>query len=192
MKIVNYTLRSTVFVAFAFFCSSLTCDLLGDATDINLNVQLTHTFTVDENFDSKNAPVPYSKVEVIDADANADFKEIKARIKDIEITKITYKVSDYEADGKVALIDGKASFSTSETGQSIGSAALALQDIQAAASSGEPLTLNFDASGLSQIADNLQSASKVYIKTSGTLSKTPVAFKVKVFLDCKVKASPVK
>ncbi|MFZ6000653.1 MAG: hypothetical protein ACOYW3_09090 [Bacteroidota bacterium] len=192
MKALNYTLRSAVFLAFAFFCSSLTCDMLGDATDVTLNVQLTHTFVVDERADSKGNPVSYSKVEVINADDNADFKEIKSRIKDITITKVTYSASDYAADGKVTFTNGKGSFSTTESGAPFATANLEFQDIQTAASGGTVYTLALDDSGLSQVAKNLKDAGTVYMKASGTFSKTPVAFKVKVKLDCKVTASPVK
>lgn len=189
---LKYSLRSAVFVAFAFFCSSLTCDLLGDATDVSLNVQLSHTFVVDENADSKGAPVSYSKIEVINADDNQDFKDIKSRIKDIEITKVSYMASDYEADGKVTFTDGKGSFSATEAGAPFATANLEFQDVQTAASSGTIYTLNVNDTGLSEVAKNLKDLGKVYMKTSGTFSKTPVAFKVKVLLDCKITASPIK
>jgi len=192
MKALKFVFRSVIAVTFAFLCSSLSCDILDKVDDVSFDVKLTHTFNADEKTDSKGAPVPYSKVETLDATQNTDFNKYKSNIKEITVKSVTYVVSGYKADGKVLFSDGTAKFSALGVNASpFATAALEFKDIQEAATSGTVYTLNIDQTGLNAIATQLKDVSLVQITSSGILSKTPVAFSVLVTVECTAKASPL-
>jgi len=181
-------LRSLVFIGLALFGSAATCDILGDADDIKFDLTLTHTFVIDERLDSKGSPVAYAKVELIDATKDVDFNRYKDKITDIKVNSVGYSASDYSAPAKVNFSNGKASFYAPGTTTSpFATADLVFQDIQAAASTGQVFSLNFT-TGLDKVSSSLKDTKTLAIGASGTLSKTPVAVKVRVVVKCTVTA----
>lgn len=163
------------------------CSLFEKVDDVTFDVEITHTFVIDENMDSQGNPVSYSDVDAIDPKTNSDFNKYKDKIKEITVNKITYTVSDYEADGAVSFTNGTGKFKATASGTTaLGSAGISFQNIQA--SVGGNFELTYAVSDLNAIANHLEKVEPVYFEVAGTFSKTPVAFKVPVTIHCTIKA----
>lgn len=185
MNILKYTLRTAMAVCVIFLMSNASCELFDKVDDITFNVVLEHPFTINETAIS-NGPVTYSDIEIVDAaKVNTEFDKYKDKFQSIKVNKITYIVSDYAAPEKVLFTNGKLGFSA-EGAQASVLGDLAFQDIQAVSGTEQTLTIN--QAGLDQVASILKEDKIVVIHTTGTFSKTPVAFKVRVKLDCTVTA----
>lgn len=186
MKIFNIMLRSALFIGFAFLGSSLSCDLFDKADDITFDVEIKHTFVIDEN-DVTQGKV-YFKSDMIDPNQNAEFAKYKDKIQELTINEVTYTVTDYDpSTPNVTFTNGLGSFSASAGAASaFASADLAIQNVQA--SVGGSFTLNYSVSDLQAIAQQLQDLQSVYFQVSGTFDQTPVAFSVPVTLHCTIKA----
>lgn len=181
-------LRSALFVGFAFLGSSLSCDLFDKADDITFDVEIEHTFVVDENFDSNGSSVSYIDSDLFDPNQNSEFAKYKDKIKELTINEVRYTVTDYDpATPGVIFSGGMGSFSaTAAGGSAFASAVLTVQDIQS--SVGGDFSLSYSTSDLAQIASRMKDLSPVYFQVSGTFSSTPVAFKVPVTMYCTIKA----
>lgn len=191
MKIFNVLLRSALFVGFAFLGSSLSCDLFDKVDDVTFNIEIEHTFVVDENFDSDGQPVEYLSADIIDATQNAEFNKYKDKIKDIKVTAVTYSVTDYSSPTNVTFSNGLGSFSAVAGGASgSASAVLGFQDIPG--SVGGNYSLDYSTSDLQNIASNLKDFNQVSFQVSGTFSESPVAFKIPVVLHCTITADALK
>lgn len=192
MKIFNILLRSALFVGFAFLGSSLSCDLFDKVDDVTFNIEIEHTFVVDENSDSNGQPVEYLSSDIIDANQNSEFNKYRDKIKDIKVTAVTYTVTDYDASsGDVTFSNGMGSFSASAGGASgSASAVLGIQNIPG--SVGGNFSLDYSTSDLQNIASNLKDFNQVSFQVSGTFSETPVAFKIPVVLHCTITADALK
>ena len=188
MKIFNIMLRSALFIGFAFLGSSLSCDLFDKADDITFDVEIKHTFVIDENFDSNGNPVSYFDSDLIDPNQNDEFAKYKDKIKELTINEVTYTVTNYDPSSSGTLFtNGMGSFSASAgTGSAFASAALGFQNIPG--SVGGSYSLDYSTSDLQQIAQNLKDLQAVYFQVSGTFDSTPVAFSVPVTLHCTIKA----
>jgi hypothetical protein len=160
------------------------CDLFDKVDDINIDIELTHEFVINEEFDSDGDPVPYVSIGVIDATQDSDFNKYKDKIKEIKINSITYTVTDYTVgDAGINFSSGMGSFfATGSTTNAIASAAIGFQNIQSAV--GQTFTLDYNTQGLEAIAAELQSVNKIDFHVAGILSETPVAFKVPVTIHC--------
>jgi len=180
--------RSALFIGFAFLGSSASCDLFDKVDDITFDVEIKHTFVIDENFDSNGEPVTYFDSDLIDPNQNSEFAKYKDKIKTLNITAVTYTVSNYDAASAGTLFsNGMGSFSaTAGNSSAFASAALAFQDIPG--SVGGSFTLDYSVSDLQQIAQNLKDLQAVYFQVSGTFDSTPVAFSVPVTLHCTITA----
>jgi hypothetical protein len=181
-------LRSALFIGFAFLGSSLSCDLFDKADDITFDVEIKHTFVIDENFDSQGSSVVYFDSDMIDPNQNAEFAKYKDKIQELTINEVAYTVTDYDpANPGVIFTNGMGSFSASAGNNSaFASANLAIQNVQA--SVGGSFTLNYSVSDLQQIATRMKDLQPIYFQVGGTFSSTPVAFKVPVTLKCTITA----
>lgn len=181
-------LRSALFIGFAFLGSSLSCDLFDKADDITFDVEIKHTFVIDENFDSQGSSVTYSDSDIIDPNQNAEFAKYKDKIKELTITEVTYTVTGYDPTSAGTLFtNGVGSFSASAGGASaIASADLTFQNIPG--SVGGSYSLNYSVSDLQAIAQQLKDLQSITFNVSGTFDQTPVAFSVPVTLHCTITA----
>lgn len=189
MKILRITMRAAMAVCILFLMSNASCELFDKVDDVTFNVVLEHPFVVDEQLNSNGSPVPYSDNEIVDAaKVSSEFAQYKDKIQNITVNKITYVVSDYAAPNgaTVTFSNGQLGFSAESSSASSIVASLAFQDIQAA--QGTEHTLNINQAGLDEIAAILKDNKIVRLFSSGTLSSTPVAFKVRVKLDCTLTA----
>lgn len=188
MKIFNIMLRSALFIGFAFLGSSLSCDLFDKADDITFDVEIKHTFVIDENFDSQGSSVTYFDSDMIDPNQNAEFAKYKDKIQELTINEVTYTVTGYDPSSEgTEFSGGMGSFSASAgSASAFASAALDFQNIPG--SVGGSFTLDYSVSDLQAIAQQLEELQSVYFQVSGTFNKTPVAFSVPVTLHCTIKA----
>jgi hypothetical protein len=162
--------------------SSASCSLLDKVDDITFDVELTHTFSIDETKEDKN--VTYGDKEVLDAaDINDDFDKYKDKIKSITVTGVTYQVLDY-ADGTGTIFtNGTCGFSAPTGSAATSVASLNIENIKTA--EGQIKNLNYNQQALDEIGSLLKNDKKLNVYLSGTFMETPVKFNVKI----KVKAT---
>jgi hypothetical protein len=179
MKTVQLVLRSAMAVCFAFVMSSASCDLFDKVDDVSFDIELSHTFNVDETVIGGSKT--YSKVEILDAaKLNSDFNKYKDKIKSITVTGVTYEVSNYTTAKSVIFTNGKIGFSSS-TGTSASSvASLGVEDVKAAV--GQVKNLAYNQAALDEISTTIKNDKKANIYLNGTFSETPVKFDVKVIV----------
>lgn len=166
--------------------SSLSCDLFDKADDISFDIEIEHTFVIDENDVTQGKS--YFGSGIIDPNSNSEFAQYKDKIQEVTINEVVYTVTDYDpATPGVLFTNGMGSFSaTAGAGNALASASLGLQNIQG--SVGQNFSLNYSISDLQNVATRLKDLEPVYFQVSGNFSSTPVAFKVPVTLKCTVKA----
>lgn len=155
------------------------CDLLDKADDVTFEEELVLTWNADENLEGSNTP--YVEEEILDL---ADYPVLAPyidKIKTVEITKITYRIANFDNSPHgepVFLNSGFASFGAYDaTTPSVSAPMAAAGGVNLGSQTAET-TLAIDAAGLSNIAKMLLDDKQVKMYSTGTLSKTPVAFSV--------------
>lgn len=163
----------------AIALSFASCDLLDKADDVTLEEEIVVYWDTDENLSGSN--VPYEDVQILDLADYPVFEPYLDKIKSVEITKITYRVTNFDNsphNSPVSLVGGTAAFgpydasAPSVTVPMAGASGVDLGSATAEA------TLAIDAAGLSKVAKDLLDDKQVKMYSEGTLSKTPVAFRV--------------
>src|SRR5690349_14639842 len=87
------------------------CDKIDDATDVSFDVEFDGEFVINEEGDLGEEP--YSSNLTVDAKSNTKIADYAAKIKDIKVNKITYRITEYSAPGgAVTFLNGKMSFGT--------------------------------------------------------------------------------
>lgn len=166
MKIKSF-LSILFLIALATFSS---CDLLDNADDVAFDATLPMDFIVNETADSPTG-IAYSDSRLLDATSNADVAKYANKIKEIKVNKITYTVSGANPN-TVSFTDGVLKISS--TGKNIATES----SVDLASTAENELTL--DTAGLNELSTKLLDDKKEEILLNGTLSKTPVAFTLKV------------
>lgn len=184
MKTLSIVLRSAAAVCFAFVMSSASCSLFDKIDDVTFDVELIHTFSIDEKAIEKNKA--YASKQVLDAaDVNDDFDKYKEKIKSITVTGVTYRVYEHGAGETTLFSNGTCGFSAPSGSAATSVASLAIESIKA--SVGQVKNLNYNQAALDEIGSLLKNDKKVNVYVGGTFSETPVKFKV----DIKIKATVV-
>jgi hypothetical protein len=177
MKTVQLVLRSAMAVCFAFVMSSASCDLFDKVDDVTFDIELSHTFNVDETV--VGGSKSYVKTEVLDAaKVNKDFDKYKDKVKSITVTSVTYEVANYTTAKSVIFTNGKIGFSNATSSSASSVASLGVEDIKAAV--GQVKNLSYNQAALDEISTTLKNDKKANIYLTGTFSETPVKFDVKV------------
>ncbi len=183
----NHVLKSLMGLAVIAFTFS-GCDLVDKADDVTFDIELTHTFVIDETFDSEGEPVDYADADSWDPKEEPEFDKYKDKIKEIIVNSVSYTVTDYQAEGDVTFSDGVGSFkATTNSATALASARLPIQNV--ATSVGGEFTLDYTVDQLNAIAEHLESIEPIFFQVSGTFSETPVTFKVPVTIHCTIKAN---
>jgi hypothetical protein len=156
------------------------CDLLEKADDVSFDAVITVNWLADENADGTN--VPYVDEQLVQLSDDPEIAKYINKIKTVKINKITYSVMDYNAaphNSQVIFNSGVASFYAA--GNTIPLVAVPY----AAAATGVNLQtsvaeteLMIDGDGLTKIADAFKKDKQLEYVSEGTLSLTPVSFKV--------------
>lgn len=169
-----------LFISAAF----VTCDALEEADDVVFHTSLEIIFVADEN--GNGVSVAYDDLQILDFANNAEAAPYLDKIKDIEITKVTYRITGYVEDPmaqppctNVVMTNGFAKFGQVGTLEEIvfGSfaATAAGVNLQSTVSETE---LDINADQFKALADLLLDEKKANIYSVGTLSCTPIAFNV--------------
>lgn len=181
MKKISLALFSIVALGFS------SCSIFDKVDDVNFDVKLYQTMTVNVTTPS-SAPVTLSQNQILDATSNADIAKYGSKIHGYTINKITYTISDYGPAGSaVTFSNGKLSFGAAGASSTV-AATLASADLKALSTSGAESTLAIDQAGLATISNLLLKNSEIEVTASGTLSSTPVTFKVNTIIYVSVKA----
>lgn len=162
--------------------SSFSCGIL-DKADVNFDIKLKQDFIVAETASATNVTKSYEAV--LDASANADFAKYKNKLKDMKINKITYQVTGYATTLPNAVSFSAGTFSVDGT-------TLVTQgttDLKAVNGAAEVEVTSLNPSGVSALVAKLKTDGKATVKASGTLSATPVAFKLTAYYYVTVTAN---
>ena len=185
MKTASLVLRSALAVCFAFVMSSASCDLFDKVDDVTFDVELSHTFHVDA---SSTDPLVYLKKEVLDAaDVNSDFNKYKDKIKAINVSSVTYVISNVQTSG-IIVTNGTVGYSaqTANTATSAQVASLGIESIDAAM--GQTKNLPFNQVALNELSTFLKDDKKINIYFGATLNQVPAEFDVLVVLKASITA----
>ena len=175
LKLLGLLIISAAFV---------TCDALEEADDVTFHASLEIIFAADEGAEATNAA--YYDVEVLDFASNAEIGPYIDKIKDIEITKVTYRITGYDEDEtadppctNVVMTNGFTKFGQFGTLEEIvlGSFAAAASSVNLQATVSET-ELDIDADQFNALADLLLDEKRANIYSVGTLSCTPIKFNV--------------
>lgn len=175
-------MRKTIVSILALLLFALTfgsCDLFEKADDVTFEEELVINWDADENLEGSN--VPYDEFEILDLADYPVFAPYVDKIKKVEITKITYRITNFDNSPHgqpVTMTNGFAKFGPYDTTTPTVSVAMAAASGVNLGATTTETTLAIDAAGLSSIAQNLLDDQQVKMYSVGTLSKTPVAFRV--------------
>lgn len=184
MKLFQLAIRSLGVVCLAFMLSSASCSLFDKVDDVNIDLELDHTFVINA---SSTDPLSYVDVNEFDPTDNADFNKYKSKIKEVTIKSVEYSVTNYVGDPSITFSNGKGSFSTVGTSSTaLASASIAIQNISAA--QGVTKTLDYTVQGLEAIGNEMEQLRAVKFEVSGIVSEVPVAFNVPVKIKMTIKA----
>ncbi|MBK5279701.1 MAG: hypothetical protein JJE09_12650 [Bacteroidia bacterium] len=173
MKTLQFALRATAAVCFAFMMSSASCNLSDKVDDIKFDAKLPLEFPINEEAIS-SAPKSYNYTKTLDATQNADVVKYKDKIKEFKVNKIAYVISGYSAPGgAVTFTNGTLSIASS--GKTIASATSV--NLQSTAET----ELTADTAGFNELAELLKADKSETVKLTGTFSSTPVAFTVTAY-----------
>lgn len=170
-------LALAVFAVFAMTFAS--CDLFEKADDVTFEEELVVNWDTDENLTGTN--VPYEDAQILDL---ADYPVLAPyvdKIKSVEVTKITYRITNFDntPHGQpVTLTGGIAAFGPYDASAPSVSVPMAGASGVNIGSATTETTLSIDAAGLSKVAKDLLDDKQIKMYSEGTLSKTPVAFRV--------------
>jgi len=173
LKIMGLLLISAAFV---------TCDALEEADDVEFHTTFELIFMADEN--GSGTSVGYDDLEILDFASNTEIAPYLDKIKDIEITKVTYRITGYsEAPNSgcsnVVMTNGFAKFGQVGTLEEFvfGSFAATAAGVNLQSTISET-ELSIVPAQFEDLTDLLLDEKKANIYSVGILSCTPIAFNV--------------
>ncbi len=162
------------------------CDLFETADDITIDIEIQHTFVIDENEEHPDGK-EYIDIGIIDATKDETFDKYKDKIKEFTVHEVLYTVADVAEGHDAFFQDGMGIFyADADTTMAIATAHIGSQSI--GGSVGQEFKLAYNVQGLNAIAQQLESVHQVFFVVRGKLTKTPAAFSVPVTLKCTIKA----
>ncbi|MGE0587249.1 MAG: hypothetical protein AB7O48_01640 [Cyclobacteriaceae bacterium] len=160
------------------------CDLFDKVDDVSFTADIKKSFNV-----SGAEEGAYADQIVLDATSDSEINKYKEKITDIEVNKVTYRVSNYSGpDG--ATFDGEMLFDASggSASGSLGSVSISSVNLGTASSAGTEFELDLEQSEVDAIAAQLQDNNTVTATMDGTISAGPVSFTVEVVINAKITA----
>ncbi|MEQ9592016.1 MAG: hypothetical protein RLN86_05425 [Cyclobacteriaceae bacterium] len=179
--------RSLLSIAIAFSLAMLfsSCDLFDKADDISLTRDLTQTLNVSES--NSGTDLSYSKSFIIDATTDPEVDKYKDKINEVEVNKITYKISNFVGTSGTTF-SGDLKFAQASASTFTIAATINNLDLSQASSSGTSFDLDFSPTDVSTIAGLLKNDKSVQVQLSGTLSEGPASFSVEVTINATITA----
>jgi hypothetical protein len=160
------------------------CDLFDTAGDVTFDVDLPLDFVVNETAVSASAK-SYSSMKTLKATDNADVMKYKDNIKSVKLNKITYVISDYAAPQSQVVTFTNGSL------QALGKTLASAASIDLQSTTKAELT-NIDNAAFDEFAKQIKDNKEVDVTFAGTLSSTPVAFKIKAYFNVSITANAIK
>jgi hypothetical protein len=160
--------------------SLLSCEL----DDVVFHAELEIIFAANEEADGVD--VAYDDLQTLDLASNSEIEPYLKKIKDVEITKVTYRITGYMEDptadppcSNVIMTNGFAKFGEVGTSEEIelGSYAAAASSVNLQTTTAET-ELDIDPAQFNALSDLLIDKKKANIYSVGTLSCTPIKFNV--------------
>jgi hypothetical protein len=167
-----------LFLLFALGTIS-SCDLLSKADNISFEAELPLAFNVDEEAISSGS-VTYTDSQLLDANSDPDVAKYASKIKEFTVNRITYRISG-ASDPSVLFTNGTLKIVSN--GKTIATAS------SVSLSNTAETELNADTAGFNELASALLNDKQEMVQLQGTLSKTPIAFKVDFTFYVTIKAS---
>lgn len=160
------------------------CDWFDDVTTKDVN------FTTDLSFDAhidQESEGEINEVIVFDPLEDEEILQYKDDIKKIEVTGLSYKISQLNTDHDALLFDGKLEYKIGG-GPQLPLVELKNLDIKALAESGKETQFNVPANILSELMKTFESYNKVTIYVTGALNEVPADFHMEIKANLKVTA----
>lgn len=162
----------------------ITCEALEEADDVTFHATYEIFFPADEN--GEGTGVLYDDMQTLDFADNTEVAPYLDKIKDIEVTKVTYRITGYIEDPtadppctNVVMTNGFALFgevgTTDEIELGSFAATAAGVNLQSTVTETE---LNIDAAQFNELSDLLLDEKQANIYSVGVLSCTPIQFTV--------------
>jgi hypothetical protein len=156
------------------------CDLFDKVDEVSIPAELEVIWTADEN--GEMVDFEYAKSATVKLTDNAEISTHIDKIKDVKINKITYRITDYNDDPHheaVILKNGHVHFNSNGSTTTVVNVPFAASaaDVNLKTSVDET-ELAIDAAGLTTLANLLKTEKELEMSSSGTISRTPVSFKV--------------
>ncbi len=174
------TLLSLVLVVSLSFISS--CGLLDDLDEISFDTEVTLDFFVNET-ESFPEGATYVDQALLDITSDPDVAEYADKIKDVKVNKITYVVTDLTHSG-ITFSNGKL---TTVSNNKVIATLVNLPLTEFATGD-----FTIDAEGFSLLSARLKNLETETILLQGTISETPIAFKVECIFDITITAEVLK
>lgn len=154
------------------------CDWFDDVDNVTFQVVLPVSYEISESTPS-DEPVTYSKTKILNALDNAEIEKYKNKISEIKLNKITYVIENYDGAEGVTFTDGslKASGKTLATVASI--------DLE---NTPETELTAINSASLTEFANQIKNDKEVEVEMGGTISSTPVYFKITAYFHVTVQA----
>lgn len=164
------------------------CNLFDDVVKVELPVKLEQIIEVNDITTGTNKT--YTQSVLLDATANKDVNTYKDKIKDFRINKITYVISDFVGTTGTKS-SGQIGFSQKDQTAATVFGTITDVDLASSSAAGTSYDLTVDNIGQATIATLLRDDKALKIYMSGSITKTPARFKIKVILDVTVNANPL-
>lgn len=179
MKRLIYVL---IFGVSAFTLNS--CDWFDDVTtqDIKFSTNLSFDAHVNQEVEGE-----FNEVITFDALEDEEILRYKDDVKKIEVSRLSYKISQLNSDHEELIFDGKLEYKIG-AGPKLPLAELNGVDIKVLAANGEETDLNVPSGILSELMETFESYNQVTIYVTGTLSEVPADFHMEIKTDLTVTA----
>ena len=167
------------------FLVLFSCDEVGNIADINIDTILVKSLPVVATTTNE---MTYSVF--LDATTDTEIKKHADKIKNYEITELLFAIENYQAGtGDEIYFDGNIGFSKKSESQETSSCAISPLNITHVAGTGA-FPISTCNTILNEISDIIKADNAVKIYMTGTFTKAPLSFDLKVTVKVKVTASP--
>lgn len=155
------------------------CSLFEDLDDVSFDSDVTLEFYVNET-EAIPGGATYVDQAVLDITSDPDVAEYADKIKDVKVNKITYRITGLTESG---ITFSNGSLMTVSNSKVIAT----LTNLPLTESATGDFTVDTD--GFSQLSAKLKNLESENILLQGTLSETPIAFKVECIFNVTVTAN---
>ncbi len=171
-------------IAFTLLFSFSSCEKIDELTDVKFNSTITQHLSLNIG-NTAGEPELFNEQLIIKlTEADGDLADYLNYLKDIEVKKLNYKITDFSGDEEGIItanftIGGTTLFSHTD------------MNVKAAADSGEIFNVD-DISDLSSIASSLLSSKQISTSFTGqATTNSPMNFKIVITLELGITADPI-